>query len=610
MQNRGARFVHVIARLRTAVTFAEGQSEVALLAHRLAVQYPNSNEDVAMRIKLLQQELVGDVRGTLWLLLSAVGLVLLIACVNIAALFLTRAISRERELTIRVALGAGRGRLARQCLTESAILGLGGGLLGVAVAEICVRPFVAFWPGTLPRAQEIHLDGRVLAFGIGVSLLSGLLFGLAPTLQLLSRSLEMALRAGGRAISGTPRRLHGARLNGAFVISEIALALVLMVSAGMMGDTLLRLTSLDPGLNVHNVLTARFAISPGALENASQIRPAWQDVLDRARRTPDVEFAALSDIIPMREGENSLSYRTAAAPLPPNQQPIALASSVTPDYLKVMGIPLRGGRFFSDYDRENSEPVVIIDENLARHAFYGQIAVGRHLWVPAMGSAPVRIVGVVGHVRHWGLAGDDQSRVRDQMYYPFAQVPVPLLRFFSSVMSIAVRTKTPPLNVVRPLQQELRGAARDQALYEPRTMEQLLSASLARQRFLLLLFGVFGGIAWFLASIGIYGVLAYLTGQRTAEIGVRMALGATVGDVTRLVLRQCLRMLLTGVLAGMLAALGAGRVMQGLVQGMQPLRAATFAVMIALLAAAALAAGFVPARRASRVDPVRALRQE
>jgi predicted permease len=604
MQNRAARFIHFIARLRPGVTFAEAQSELALIAHHLAGQYPESNKGVAMRVRPLRQELVGEVRATLWLLLSAVGLVMLIACVNIASLLLTRAISRERELAMRVALGAGRGRLARQCLTESAVLGVCGGLLGILVAKISVRPFVAFWPGSLPRAEEIHLDWRVFAFGIGVSLLSGLFFGLAPALRVPLHSLESALRAGGRTIAGSSRRLQSA-----FVVSEIALALVLLVSAGMLGSTLLTLSSHDPGLNVHNVLAARFAISPGTLRNPLQIRSAWQDVLHRARRLPDVESAALADIIPMREGENSVPYRPTPAPLPPDQEPIALASTVTPDYLKVMGIPLREGRFFNAQDREGSEPVVVIDENLARHAFGGQHAVGRHLWISAMGAAPLQIVGVVGHVRHWGLAGDDQSRVRDQIYSPFSQVPVPLLHFFSSVMSITVRTKTPPLNLVEPLRFELRGAAGDQALYEPRTMEQLVSGSLARQRFLLFLFGIFAGIALLLASIGIYGVLAYLTGQRVPEIGVRMALGATVRDVMALVLRQCLQMVLVGVGVGIFAALAAARVLQRLVEGMQPVHVATFAIVIPLLLAAALVASFVPARCASRVDPVKALRQ-
>jgi putative ABC transport system permease protein len=605
MRNRAARFIHVTARLGPGATLAQAQSELTVIANHLSREYPQSNNGITLRLHPLQEELVGDVRGTLWLLLSAVGLVLLIACVNIASLFLTRAISRERELAMRVALGAGRGRLIRQCLTESAVLGVCGGLFGILLAAVSLRPFVALWPGSLPRAEEIHLDWQVLWFAIAVALLSGFLFGLAPALRVPFRSLEAALRAGGRAVGGSSRLLHSA-----FISSEIALAFVLLVCAGMLGKTLLRLSALDPGLNVHRVLTARFALSPETLANPSQIRAAWQDVLDHARRVPGVEAATLADIIPMREGENSLPYRTTAAALPPNQEPVALASCVTPDYLKVMRIPLRAGRFFNEHDREGSEPVIVIDDNLARHAFGRQDVVGKQLWIPALANAPVRIIGLVGHVRHWGMAGDDHSRVRDQIYYPFAQVPVPLLHLFSSVMSIAVRTKARPLNVVEPLQLALHGAARDQALYEPRTMEQLASASLARQRFLWLLFGVFAGIALLLASIGVYGVLAYLTGQRIPEIGVRMALGASVRDVVGLVLRQCLKMVFAGLGAGIIVALAAGRVLPRLVEGMQPVHVATFVVTIPLLLVAALIAGFVPALRASRIDPVRALRQE
>jgi len=283
---------------------------------------------------------------------------------------------------------------------------------------------------------------------------------------------------------------------------------------------------------------------------------------------------------------------------------------VSPDYLNVMSIPLLEGRFFNEYDREGSKPVVVIDENLAHHAFGRKNVVGEHLWIRPMGAEPVEIVGVVGHVRFWGLAGDDSSRMRDQMYYPFAQVPGRLLHFFSSVMSIAIRTRGSPLEIVEPLQRAVRGSLGDQTLYEIRTMEQLVSASVARQRFLSLLFAIFAGLALLLASIGVYGVLAYLTGRRTSEIGVRMALGASVHDILRLVLWQGLKMTIAGISVGIAGAVAAGQALQHLVQGMQPVNEATFAIVISLLLFAALLASFVPARRASLIEPVQALRQE
>jgi putative ABC transport system permease protein len=473
---------------------------------------------------------------------------------------------------------------------------------------------VAFWPGSLPRAEEIQLDWRVLVFAVGISLLSGLLFGLAPALRAPTRDLEQILRAGARSLVGSSRRLHSG-----FVIAEIALAVVLLVAAGMLGRMMLRLSSLDPGLNTRNVLVTRMALAPGIVTNPGQIRAAWQDVLERARRVPGVESAAIVDTVPMRDGYNEVGYWPNPTLPPPSEQPMALATSVTPDYLKVMGIPLRKGRFFDDHDRRDSEPVVVIDDVLAKKAFGGQEAVGKRLWLPDSDSpfstgqaAPdtVSVVGVVRHVRHWGLGGDDQAQVRAQFYYSFAQVPDPLLRRWSELMSIAVRTSINPMNVLGPLRREVRGASGDQVLYEVHTMDQLVSASLARQRFLLLLFSVFAGLALLLACIGIYGVLAYLTTQRVPEIGVRMTLGASAAEVMWLVLRQSLGMILWGVAVGAAAALAAGRVLQHLVEGMQPTEASTFAVTIPVLVLAALFASYLPARRASRIDPMSALRQE
>jgi predicted permease len=605
MQNRRAHFgIQVWARLRPGATEAEARTELALIGRHLAEQYPESNSGRTFIAEPLRPD-VGDARSTLWLLMGAVSLVLLIACVNVASLLLARAVSREREMAIRVALGAGRGRLARQCLTESAVLGLSGGALGVLLAANSIRPLVRFWPGGLPRAEEIHLDWRVLMFALAVSLLSGFLFGLAPALRAPARNLEQRLRAGARTVAGNSRRLHGG-----FVISEIALAAVLLVSAGMLARTLLRLSSLDPGVNIRNLLITRMALSPGTLSNPGQTRAAWQDVLDRTRGIPGVQSVALVDTVPMREGNNQLGYWPTSALPPYNELPIALATSVTPDYLNVMGMRLLQGRFFNDQDRMGSQNVIVVDEVLAKQAFGGGEVVGRPIWIPDTGSAPFRVVGVVGHVRHWGLANDDQSQVRAQFYYPFAQVPDTLLRRWSELMSIAVRTSVEPLNLVDPLRHELRGASGDQALYEVNTMEQLLRDSLAQQRSLFLLFGMFAGLALLLACVGIYGVLAYLTSQRVPEIGVRMALGASARDCMLLVLRQSLGMIFAGVVVGAAAALAAGRLLWRLVPGTQPTEPLTLAVMISVLVVAALLASFVPARRASQVDPMTVLRQE
>jgi predicted permease len=398
-------------------------------------------------------------------------------------------------------------------------------------------------------------------------------------------------------------------MHGWFVVSEIALAVVLLVCAGMLGRTLLHLASQDPGVNVHDVLTARAALSAATLENPAKARAAWQDVLERARRVPGLRSIAMMDTVPLREGNNQIGYWTTPVEPPADKQPLTLASSVTPDYMQVMGLALRRGRFFGDQDRVGSEGVVVIDDVMAREAFHGEEPIGKHLWIE-LGADPVRVVGVVGHVRYWGAGEENQANVRAQLYYPFAQVPDRYVRRWSELMSIGVRTSVDPLSVVQALRQAVRGANNDQVIYELNTMEGLLSDSLSEQRFLLLLFGVFAGLALLLASIGIYGVLAYLTSQRVPEIGVRMALGARAWDVVWLVLQGSLGMIFVGVVLGSGAALGAGRLLERLVAGMQPQGVETFAVMIPVLVAAAMIASFVPALRASRVDPVKALRQE
>ena len=603
MNNRAASFLPVIARLRDGVTIAQAQSALKALGHNLAMTYPTSNTDRSFLAQSMQQETVRNVRSTLWILLGAVGLVLLIACVNVASLLLARAVSRERELALRVALGARSARLMRQCLTESALLGICSGALGTLIAVFGIRPFVTAWPEGLPRAEEIRLDWHVLAFALAVSLLCGVLFGLAPALRAPKKRLEQALRASGRSMAGSAHRLHGA-----FVGLQIALAVVLLVSAGLLGRAMLRLSSVDLGLNPHNILTARAAISPSVLADPARTRTAWMDFLERTQNTAGVEHAALTDIIPMRAGENTLDYWTSPDMPPVNRRYASLATSATPDLLAVMGIPLRRGRFFDQQDRLGSEPVIVIDDSLAQRAFGSADPIGKQLWVPSLANGPVRVIGEVAHVQNWGPAGN--AEIRDELYYPFAQVPDGLMRLFSGFMSIAVRTRVPPLDEIAPLQRGVRGAGGDQVIYMFSSMEQLARASIARQRFLMVLFGVFAGVALLLASVGIYGVLAYLTSQRVPEIGVRMALGARSASVMRMVLGQSFTMVSAGVVLGVFAAMAAGRLLQRLIAGVEGWDPLTVLLMIAVLAAAALAASLAPARRASLVDPMTALRQE
>ena len=605
MHWRAAYFLHVYARLRAGETFSGAQTELALMSARLGKQYPDSNTGIALVPHSLESELVEDVRPTLWLLLGAVSLVLVIASVNVASLLLTRMVSRGHEFALRLALGAPRGRLFRQCLIESGVLGIAGGALGLLLAILGTRPFLRFWPDRLPRADQVAVDWRVLLFAITTSILTALIFGLLPALRAKRSALEQTLRSHSRTIRGSARK----PLNG-FVVSQIALALVLLSAAGVMGRTLMRFRSLSPGIEIHNTLAARVALSPSVLSPPAQARAAWQELMARIGRVPGIQSVALTDIVPMREGENVLDYRTTAAPVPPSQEAEALASAVTPDYLEVMGLPLVRGRFFSDNDKLGTPQVVVIDENLAHHAFATEDPVGKVLWIPGLGNRPVQVIGVVGHVRHWGLAGDDLSAVRDQCYYPLAQVPDPLVRFFSSVLSVVVRTNVPPLNTVDTLQKQARGTSGDQTLYEVRTLEQLVSASLARQRFLLLLFAIFAGLALLLALVGLYSVIAYLTSQRIPEFGVRIAVGARGSDIIRLVLGESLGMILVGIGLGLVASRGSGRVLERLVPGVETAQGLTLAVVLPALILAALSACYIPARRAAQVDPAVSLRSE
>lgn len=589
--------IQVVGRLRDGATLEQARAELASIGAQLARAYPDTNRARSFAAQVLRPQ-VGDVRQMLWLLLGAAAVLLLIACANVASLLLARAVAREREMAMRVALGAGRWRLVRQCLTESLVLGLAGGALGVGFAALGVRPFLAFWPGVMPRVEEIQLDWRVMAFAVAASVGCGVLFGLLPALRAPARDMDLR----GRGVGAAPQ--------GWFVAAEIALAVVLLVSAGTLGRTLARLSSLDAGLDTRNVLVPRMALSPGAMTEPERMRSAWRDVLARARAVPGVEAVSMVDTVPMRPGNNQVVFSPKPGRADAADQALALATCVTPEYPRVMGLRLRAGRFFTEQDRAGTTPVVVIDEEMARRAFGTGDAVGQRLWIPDLGSDAFVVAGVVGHVRHWGPALDDAAQVRAQFYYPFAQLPDRFVRRWSELMSLAVRTSGPPLEMMPALRQALRGAGGDQVLYEIRTLDELARDTLARQRFLLFLFGLFAVLALGLACGGLYGVLAYLTNRRVAEFGVRLALGATASDVARLVLRQSLRWVALGLAGGCAAAWAAGPVLRHLVAGVQPAGVAMVAAMAMLLVPAALAAAYGPARRAGRIDPVRALRAE
>lgn len=594
--------IYVLARVRHGITLAQVQADLAMISHHLAERYPKSNADRGFVARPLQQELVGDLRTRLWLLLGAVGLVLLMASVNIASLLLAQAVSRQREFAVRVALGAGRGRFVCQSLTESGVVGLCAATIGVLLALVAVRPFVMLWPGGLARADEVHVDWHAVVFAATASILSSLLFGLIPTLRVRLREPERALRTA--TVSPTPesRRLHCG-----LVVAEIALTVILLITDGILGRSVLRLFRVDPGFDRH-VLVTRVALAPHTLETAATVRAAWQDILKRVRNLPGIQSAAVTDCVPMTGENYEIGYWTTPGTPPQNGMPLSVLTVVAPDYFRVMRIPLREGRLFDEHDRIGNEPTVVIDEVMARRAFSGRNPIGNWLSLQFLGSA--RVVGVVGHVQTWGLGIDNQAEMREQAYFPFAHLPDVFMPGVGSRMALVARTAVPPMSIVAAVRQELRAAARDEVLYSTDTMEQIVGATLAPKEFLLLLFSMFASLSLLLACIGIYGVLAYESSQRRAEIGIRMALGAKPHDMVCLVLRRSLAMILIGVALGTFASLVLGRLLARVAGGVQVADPLTFVVMISVLVIAALFASLFPAIRASRIDAMSAMRQQ
>ena len=606
--------LYVVARLKPGIEQSGAQSEMTAIATRLAEAYPKSNAKHGINVKPLRDVIVGDVGSTLLVLLGAVGFVLLIACANVANLLLARSTGRRREMAIRSAMGASRARVILQLLTESVVLSLAGGAVGLAVAVWGSRAVLAAVPGGLPRMENIALDGWVLAFTLGVSLLTGVVFGLAPALQSSVTDVHETLKEGSRGSTAGPHRLRSL-----LVVSEVSAALVLLIGAGLMLRTMRQLSGVNPGFDPTRVLTFSVGLSPADTVTSDRILQTFDRTLAQIRAVPGVTNASVSTLIPLAGSDSEIPFYVSGRPRPASQGDMnwALVYAIDPDYFKSMGIPLLRGRYLAPRDSRGAAPVVVIDEVLARSLFPGEDPIGKSMAVPNMSgefgpdlTRPMEIVGIVGHVNHWGLDTDAAAKVRSELYLPIAQIPDPFMKGMATGSYFVVRASTDPLAIAPAMRRAVAEAGNRQPVYSVRSMGEIVSASIAGRRFSMLLLGIFAALALVLAAVGIYGVISYGVAQRTHEIGIRMALGAQPGDVLRVVVAESMTPVLAGVGIGLAASLGLTRLMANMLYGVKASDPATFCAVALVLSAVALAASIIPARRATRIDPTTALRHD
>jgi putative ABC transport system permease protein len=608
--SRGAGLgFHGIGRLKPGVTIAQARADFAAITQNLAATYPDVDRGIGAALTPFKQRMLGSVQSILLVLFCAVGFVLLIACANVASLLLARSTARMREFAVRAALGAGKSRLIRQLLTESILLGAMGGSLGLLLASWGMRAALNALPDTLPRSGEIHIDMRVLLFTAAATLLAGIFFGLVPALKISRTNLQDSLKEGGRGSSGSRQRAH--RI---LVVVEMALALVLLIGAGLALRTLVRLWNVNPGFNPRNVLTFGFSLSPSTLQTSpAAIRESFRAADSAVASTPGVQSVALSwGAFPMSGDDEWLFWRDhQPKPTTRDEMNWVIDYVVDPDYLQIMQTPLRSGRFFSARDDEMSPSVVVIDDVLARQYFPHENPVGKRLFLDiGQTNIQAQIIGVVAHVNQWGLDTDDTERLRSQLYFPFMQLPDPTMALAPTGMRMVVRTRTAAPGIFDSIRHSVQQVNSEQVVYGAQTMPEVISDSTATRRFSALLLGSFALVALLLSGIGIYGVISYLIGQRTHEIGIRMALGAQQSEVLRQVLGEGLKLAITGAGIGLAAAFALTRLMTILLYGVSPTDPLTFAAVATLLVAVALAACYIPARRAAAVDPMVALRHE
>jgi predicted permease len=603
MRDHGSDNYNILARLKPGVTPAGAQSEMDAIVARLKEQYPDNYPPASgftVSVIPLLEQVVGDIRLALLVLLGSVTFVLLIACANVANLLLARAASRQKEIAIRMAVGAGRLRLIRQLITESLMLALAGGGLGLLIAVWSLDGLRALSPGNVPRIDEISVDGRVLAFTFAVSLLTGIFFGLAPSLKASQVDLNETLKEGGRSSLGGPR---GRRIRNLLVVAEIALSLVLLVGAGLLIRSFVALQKVNPGFSAQNLLTLRLSTAGPGYSKPDSRAAFFGQVWERLEKLPGVQSAGGVSVLPLGPGVSWGSIWVEGYTPAPGENDIQSDQRIaSPDYFRTMQIPLIKGRAFDGHDSKDSQKVAIIDESFARRYWPGEDPIGKRLKRGGPGSeAPwLTVVGVAGQVKQYSLDADSP---RIAFYTPHSQEP-------SSQMYIVVRAASNPETLVGAVTAEIRAMDPDLPVYNVATMQGRMSDSLARRQFSTLLLGLFAALALVLAAVGIYGVMAYSVNQRTHEIGIRIAIGAQSSDVLRLVIWQGLTLALMGVGAGLAAAFLLTRMMRSLLYGVSATDPATFAVISLILMAVALAASALPARRAAKVDPMVTLRYE
>lgn len=598
--NRNRHYLQVVARLKPGITLPQAQAEMSTIATRLQKQYPESNTDVGAVITPLHEHLVGDIKPALLILLGAVGLVLLIACANVANLLLARAAVRQKEIAVRVALGARRGRLIRQFLTESVLLSTLGGLVGLAIAYVGLIVLKAFIPENISQARAISIDYKVLGFTLLVSVLTGLIFGLAPAIQSVRFNQIETLKEGGRdaATGGS-----GKRLRSLLVVAEVAISLVLLIGAGLLINSFLRLRNVDPGFRAENLLTMKIVLPDLKYEKKAQRSAFYTDLVQRVQSLAGVRSAAVTTNLPLYFQGNSISVNIEGRPEPPpGQELIVVTRIISPGYFDTMSIPLLKGRQLTDQDTDDSPNVVVVSEAMARRYWPGEEAVAKRITIGKVKSQEdwIQVVGVVKDVRQFELNSDPKP----QMYLTHRQYG------FFDAQDLVVKTDVDPASMATAVRKAVGEIDKDQPVSNIRTMETIMADSIARQRFSMLLLAIFASVALVLAAVGIYGVMSYSVTQRTHEIGIRMALGAQTSTVLKLAVGYGFKLVVIGIAIGLIAALALTRVMSTLLFGVTPTDPMTFTLISLLLVAVAAIASYIPARRATRVNPIIALRYE